>query len=203
MKTILIAAQKGGAGKTTLARNIGVAASQDGLRALLIDLDPQQSLREWWRLRQSPEPSMLTEDPSPSSMASILPRITGVDLVIIDTPPRSEEWIADVAALATLVLIPVRPSPTDLRAIRTTLKTIRQARADYAFVLSQTRRTRLATEAARVIAAQGSLAPTNLNLRVSHEEADATGHAALETTDALAASEVTALWAYIKDRLNA
>jgi len=46
MKTILIAAQKGGADKTALARNLSVAAAQNGLRVLCLDLDPQGSLKE-------------------------------------------------------------------------------------------------------------------------------------------------------------
>lgn len=52
MKTFVIAAQKGGAGKTTLARNLAVAAAQDGQRVLALDLDPQQSFRAWWPHRK-------------------------------------------------------------------------------------------------------------------------------------------------------
>jgi cellulose biosynthesis protein BcsQ len=59
MRTICIAAQKGGAGKTTLARNLAVAAVADGLRVLCLDLDPQQSLRQWWQGREGDAPAML------------------------------------------------------------------------------------------------------------------------------------------------
>ena len=55
MKTILIAAQKGGSGKTTLGRNLSVAATQDGRNVLCLDLDPQGSLRGWWEGRLAME----------------------------------------------------------------------------------------------------------------------------------------------------
>ena len=43
-RTIAVANQKGGVGKTTLTLNLGAAIAEIGRRVLLVDLDPQANL---------------------------------------------------------------------------------------------------------------------------------------------------------------
>jgi len=51
MRTLVLTTQKGGAGKTTLAASLAVAAQQDGERVLAADIDPQGSLWSWSQRR--------------------------------------------------------------------------------------------------------------------------------------------------------
>jgi cellulose biosynthesis protein BcsQ len=54
MYVIVLASQKGGAGKTTLAAHLAVAAEAAGDGpAVLIDTDPQGSLSAWWNVRKA------------------------------------------------------------------------------------------------------------------------------------------------------
>jgi chromosome partitioning protein len=51
MRAVAVVNQKGGAGKTTLALDIAVAAEQAGYSTVLIDMDPQGTAEAWseWR----------------------------------------------------------------------------------------------------------------------------------------------------------
>jgi chromosome partitioning protein len=52
MKTLAIANHKGGTGKTATARTLGDILSRDGVRCLMLDLDPQSSLTMSCKLDQ-------------------------------------------------------------------------------------------------------------------------------------------------------
>jgi chromosome partitioning protein len=199
MKTICITAQKGGAGKTTLARNLAVAAVQDGQRVLCLDLDPQQSLRQWWQGRDNDAPMMLENDPAPHALRDTLDAVQGrFDIAVIDTPPAAPIWLAETLRAADLALVPVRPSPDDLRAVGATITALAAAGVSFAFVMSQTPRAKITEEAARALAQHGRVAPVNIVQRVIYAETAATGRGVTETADTKAAQELAAIWGYVK-----
>ena len=199
MHTIVVTSQKGGSGKSTITRNLAVVAGRDTQRVLCLDLDPQQSLRRWWEAREGDEPGMLAADPPPAQLPSTLEAASGrFDLCVIDTPPAASDWLPGALRRADLVLIPVRPSPDDLRAVGATIAAVTEARAPFAFVLTQTPRARITDEAARVLAQHGRVAPVNVAQRVAYAETGASGEGVCEGADAKAGDEMTALWAYVK-----
>ncbi|MBM7070346.1 ParA family protein [Actibacterium sp. 188UL27-1] len=203
MQTILVSSQKGGSGKTTLVRNLSVAATGDGRSVLCLDLDPQGSLRGWWESRDADTPAMLDRDPVPEALRATLEAAKAqFDLCIIDTPPAAPGWLSEALSVADLVLIPVKPSPDDLRAVGATIAAVDAANVPFAFALSQTPRARITEEAARVLAQHGRVAPVNIAQRVAYAETGATGQGVSETTDDKAAAEIAAVWSYVKGLLN-
>ena len=198
MKTIVVTAQKGGSGKTTLVRNLATVAAAEGKRVLMLDLDPQQSLRRWWAGRTSEQPTMLEDDPTPQMLKQTLKMVEDhFDFVLIDTPPAAPEWLGEIVDSANLALIPVKPSPDDLRAVGATLRSL--SGLAYAFVMMMTPRAKITEEAARTLAQHGRVAPVNIGIRVSYAETGATGEGVCETKDKKASEEMTELWDYVSN----
>jgi chromosome partitioning protein len=122
--------QKGGAGKSTLARQLAVLAGEDGA-SILIDRDPQETTKKWWQRRQGLQPipahpDLLDLDGTTltDAVAALRKRTNGV--VFVDTRPAVAEPEAEAARVADLVIVPVRPSPDDLEAVGETLKILRR-----------------------------------------------------------------------------
>ena len=55
-KIITIANRKGGAGKSTCAAHFALEATNRGLKVILMDLDPQKTLEQWWEKREEENP---------------------------------------------------------------------------------------------------------------------------------------------------
>lgn len=146
---------------------------------------------------------MLDRDPAPHALKATLEAAEAqFGICIIDTPPAAPEWLTEALGAADLVLIPVRPSPDDLRAVGATLAAVNSASVPFVFVLFQTPRARITEEAARVLAQHGRVAPVNIAQRVSYAETGATGQGVSETTDNKAGAEIAAVWGYVKGILN-
>lgn len=120
MKTVALIAQKGGAGKTTLALSLAIAAEKAGSTSVIIDLDPQATACNWGDRRQADTPVIV--DAQPARLQSALQKAeeANVDISIIDTPPRSEQATLAAAKAADLVVIPCRPQIYDLETIPNT-----------------------------------------------------------------------------------
>lgn len=117
MKKISIIGQKGGDGKTTLAIGLAVAAAEEGSNVLIIDLDPQASCAQWRDQRDKSNPAVISAQAARLEHTLKTAQEYGVDLVIIDTPGRSDSTAIEAARSADLVLIPVRPQFFGLKTL--------------------------------------------------------------------------------------
>jgi chromosome partitioning protein len=114
-KTIAFLNQKGGVGKTTITSNIGEALKRSGFTVLLVDSDPQGSLRDWNEASQGEVLPVVGLDRE--TLAKDLDAIKSqYDFVLIDGAPQSGRLAAAAIKAADLVFIPVTPSPYDVWA---------------------------------------------------------------------------------------
>lgn len=117
---IVFFSQKGGVGKSTIARGLGREAAAGGLRVKLAELDFQQgTVVDWHRTRLAMAIDPLMSVESFATAAQALASADGYDLLIIDAPARASQASLDMARVANLVVQPTGASLDDLRpAIR-------------------------------------------------------------------------------------
>jgi chromosome partitioning protein len=200
---IALASRKGGAGKTTLASHLAVQAEAagDGPVAVM-DTDPQGGLAGWWNARAAATPEWI-EPANGLSAAVEACRAAGYRALLVDTPPSLSETIAEVLALADLILVPVQPSPNDLRAVGGTVELAAASGKPMVFVINRaTARARITTQAAIALSQYGAVSPVLLHARVDFATSMTDGRTAAELDPASkSAAEVAALWAYLQTRL--
>jgi chromosome partitioning protein len=113
MRSILILNPKGGCGKSTLAVNIAGYFAGQGKCVALADCDPQQSTGDWLAVRPSHMPEIRSATVSGSQIKSP----AGTEITVIDTPAAIHgNRLANFVQLGQTIVIPIMPSPMDIRA---------------------------------------------------------------------------------------
>lgn len=204
MKTIVFASQKGGVGKTTLSAHLAVEATSTGSPSALADTDPQGSMAAWWNSRTAEAPLFVKASAKTLPKASRELKFKGIEYLFIDTPPALSEAIRDVCTLADLVLIPVRPSPHDLRAVAATVDLIEPLGKPICFIVnSATNRARITGQAAIALSQHGTVSPVLVHHRVDFASSMIDGRTVQELDPQSPSSkEVKDLWTYVLTRLR-
>ena len=125
MKTLAIVSRKGGAGKTTIAVHLAVAAEAAGLATVIFDLDPQASAALWSDHRGEPVPAVVPAQAPRLPALLAQARQKEADLVLLDTAPHADGIASEAADQADAILIPCRPSSFDLDAIGASVRLAR------------------------------------------------------------------------------
>jgi len=185
---ITFAQQKGGAGKTTVAAHVAVACALAGRSVALLDTDPQGSLGQWFERREATVGAdgvtLLFRTASgwgARREARALAR--DHDVVVLDTPPKSDLELRPSLEAANLVAIPVQPAPIDLWATEPTLAMVDKVGTRAILILNRViRGTLLGAEIAQEIAAMGHpVAATELGSRVAYAASMGDGRTVMET----------------------
>jgi chromosome partitioning protein len=115
-KIITLATSKGGAGKSTLVRNLAAHWVNVGFKVAIIDADPQASIIN----RHDPEGQLknliVLSNPEESIGSTVEEVKNGVDFLLIDTGGFRNRTTVRALVSSQYALIPLKPSADDVAA---------------------------------------------------------------------------------------
>lgn len=150
-KWLVVASGKGGTSKTTTTLNLATVAAASGMYVAVLDSDEQATLSKWHARREAFQ-KKYPEEAVPSIMLFSRPlrdleraiheieATSGLDLVIVDTPPGLEQrlLISKLIRRADFVLVPTSQSTADLESAEEFMAAATGFGVRAAFLLSRT-----------------------------------------------------------------
>jgi chromosome partitioning protein len=123
---IVVAALKGGVGKTTTSVYLSALAAVSRRPTTLVDADPQASAADWIENSgdENLSPVELIEAPTERLLTKALDRIGSDDVAIVDTPPGNERLLAKAIAHADCVVLPTRIGGVETHRVEAVLELV-------------------------------------------------------------------------------
>lgn len=130
---ITIANEKGGVGKSTTAINLSGSLAGKKESVFLLDADPQGTVNDWFNVRKDqPESKLIHKNLSISTMpwssndlkTRLFDQAKKFNFVIIDCGPANYKITRTALALSNFAIIPITPSPYDIRSAKRTIDMI-------------------------------------------------------------------------------
>ena len=182
---VAFAGQKGGVGKSTTAVCLAVAALERGSRVLLVDADPQGTVRTWGEVAaelKRPAPTVVAMGASMHKAGQLGALAAAYDVTFIDCPPRHGDVQRSALMVADVVVLPCGASAADAWALATSLEVVREARTmrdellACVLITRKQGRTALGKAARKVLESTGlPVLETELGSRIAYQEALAGG----------------------------
>jgi chromosome partitioning protein len=181
---IAFAGQKGGSGKTTTAVAVAVEWCVRGRRVLLVDVDPQGSIRTWGDVAAE---ASAEHTPTVTAMGAGLhrhlpPLAAAHDVTVIDCPPMHGELQRAALMVCDLAVLPTGPAALDVWALGASVDLVREARAlrpemrSAVLITRKLPRTVLGARARHALGELGlPVLDAELSLRITYQEAPAAG----------------------------
>lgn len=198
--------QKGGVGKSTIARLIARTYAAADWDVKIADFNTRQGTSLDWvaiRTREQVEPRITAE---PYTQPSALKR-EEVDLVVADGRPDSDQSSLEIARLSTINILPTGLTLDDLKPQLLFARELLEKGVQHErimFVLNKTGESDLAVKEAREYLGSSGLyvAEQDLSSKIGYQMAQNTGRAASESKYSTLNDRAEALAANIVDRVN-
>jgi chromosome partitioning protein len=185
--------QKGGVGKSTLARALATSAVTSGLAVKIVDLDPgQATITVWAQTRNRYEVSPSIKVDAFRFVKDALMSARGEEFVIVDTPGGISDEVAEIAAHATFLVQPTSPSVDDLYPavlVFRALERVGVSRDQLAFAVCRTLADDEASNARAYLSGLGyAVLSGDIPERLEYRTAMSQGRAITEASDELLGS---------------
>jgi chromosome partitioning protein len=206
MRRIIFASPKGGSGKSTICRNLAVAAAHDGIGTVTADLDPQATITIWSRRRAKNLPSIAHFKVAWSDADALLDdgELEGHDALLVDTPPSIETQPAAfglLLAAADLVVVPTRATFDDAESVAPFLMHLREEGRPAVAVLNFVKPRVNINVVKSYLLDAGELCPIEIADRTDYARAGAKGLGLVDLPGHPGADEMRAVWSFVKSKI--